>query len=413
MSVCTYYIGDTRDVLATIPDNSVDMVMTSPPFLALRSYLPADHPDKHREIGSEPTPAQFLDTLLALTADWERVLAPHGSIVVELGDTYSRASAEGTDQKGSSRYPNGRGMADLGKMTSKNGPGWPLAKSLCGIPHLYHLSLAYGRNLLTGEPSPAGQWRVRNVVAWCRPNPPVGALGDKFRPATSYLTIATKSATRYFDLDAVRTKNEHKPHTDNRGGHKREGIAGRSGQVMNPVDGNGHRIQENVAGAPPLDWWQIPTAPFRGSHYAVYPPALLERPIKSMCPQQVCTVCGEPRRRITERTAEYAAARAEVGDFKSGRDRDGGLNGTTQYVDGKHIECAENITVGFTDCGHDSYRNGIVLDPFGGSGTTGMVATGLGRDAVLIDLDERNADLAYDRIGMFLTVNDTRQKAAQ
>ena len=75
---------------------------------------------------------------------------------------------------------------------------WPLPKSLCGIPHLYHLSLAYGRNLLTGEPSPAGQWRVRNVVAWCRPNPPVGALGDKWRPATSYLTIACVSGSRYF-----------------------------------------------------------------------------------------------------------------------------------------------------------------------------------------------------------------------
>ncbi len=45
------------------------------------------------------------------------------------------------------------------------GRGWPRAKSLCGIPHLYHLSLAYGRNLLTGEPSPAGDWLVRNVVA--------------------------------------------------------------------------------------------------------------------------------------------------------------------------------------------------------------------------------------------------------
>ena len=60
----------------------------------------------------------------------------------------------------------------------------------------------------------------------------------------------------------------------------------------------------------------------------------------------------------------------------------------------------------------DHYRNGVVLDPFGGSGTTGMVATGLGRDAILIDLDERNADLARDRIGMFLTVTDTREAAS-
>ena len=210
----TYIIGDVRDCLAAIPDGSIDLVMTSPPFLALRSYLPADHPDKHREIGSEPDPATFIDTLLLLTAEWGRVLAPHGSICVELGDTYSGSGGAGGDynpdglrdgQNGSTgsasrgrvgrvgkdRHPDGfSGRSSHG---APGGSGWPLPKSLCGIPHLYHLSLAYGRNLLTGEESPAGRWRVRNVVAWCRPNPPVGALGDKFRPATSYLTIATRA----------------------------------------------------------------------------------------------------------------------------------------------------------------------------------------------------------------------------
>ncbi len=68
-----YIVGDTRDVTATIPDDSVDLVCTSPPFLALRSYLAADHPDKHREIGSEANPAAFLDVLLELTAEWSRV----------------------------------------------------------------------------------------------------------------------------------------------------------------------------------------------------------------------------------------------------------------------------------------------------------------------------------------------------
>ena len=60
-------IGDVHEVLATLPDNSVDLVMTSPPFLALRSYLPADHPDKAKEIGSEPDPGAFIDALLDVT----------------------------------------------------------------------------------------------------------------------------------------------------------------------------------------------------------------------------------------------------------------------------------------------------------------------------------------------------------
>ena len=84
-----YLIGDTREQVATIPDGSVSLVACSPPFIALRSYLPADHPDKNKEIGSEPAPATFLDTLLELTAEWRRVLAPWGSVAIELGDTYS------------------------------------------------------------------------------------------------------------------------------------------------------------------------------------------------------------------------------------------------------------------------------------------------------------------------------------
>ena len=56
-----FIVADVYDGLATIPDGSVDLVVTSPPFLALRSYLPADHPDKGKEIGSEATPAEFID----------------------------------------------------------------------------------------------------------------------------------------------------------------------------------------------------------------------------------------------------------------------------------------------------------------------------------------------------------------
>jgi site-specific DNA-methyltransferase (cytosine-N4-specific) len=205
-----YLIGDVRDVLAGIPDNSVDLLVTSPPFLALRSYLPADHPDKHREIGSEPDPATFLDTLLALTADWSRVLAPHGSICVELGDTYSGSGGAGGDYN-----PDGlrEGQGKFDGSARREG-GWPLSKSMCIIPHLYTASLAYGRNLLTGQPSPAGQWRIRNVICWARPNPPVGALGDKFRPATSYITVACRGTKRWFDLDAVRSG------TDSDGAHR-------------------------------------------------------------------------------------------------------------------------------------------------------------------------------------------------
>src|SRR5690606_25760334 len=92
-----FIVGDVFDGLATLEDGSVDLVVTSPPFLALRSYLPADHPDKDKEIGSEATPAAFIDVMLAVTAELRRVLAPHGSICIELGDTYAGSGGAGGD----------------------------------------------------------------------------------------------------------------------------------------------------------------------------------------------------------------------------------------------------------------------------------------------------------------------------
>lgn len=402
-----YVTGDVRDCLATTPDGSIDLVLTSPPFLALRSYLPADHPDKHREIGSEPDPASFLDTLLLLTAEWRRVLAPHGSICVELGDTYSGSGGAGGDyadgglrdgqakfkQVGSREHRSereGTGADGGGRVVPvTGGPGYPLAKSLCMVPELYRVALAYGVNPLTGAESPAGRWRCRNVVRWHRPNPPVGALGDKFRPSTSDMVVACVSPKRYFDLDAVRTEAD--PANKRTSAINRTGIGGRSDQVCNPIGDDGQRIISNPAGAPPLDTWVIPTAPYAGSHYATFPPALVERPVKSMVPLKVCRTCGEPSRRITSEP-EYAMPRIATGR-------------PNESLGGGHRSDRPNsssTTIGWTDCGHgDDWRPGVVLDPFAGSGTTLMVATGHGRDAIGFDLDERNVYLAQQRVGLF------------
>src|SRR5690606_38053034 len=310
MTTARYLVGDVFERMAELEDGSVDLIMTSPPFLALRSYLPDDHPGKAKEIGSESTPAEFIDTLLRLTAEWGRLLAPHGSICVELGDTYSGSGGGGGDfydgglragQPGftGSDSPSRDELreANARHWREKNAQrdGWPLAKSLCGIPTLYAWSLAYGRNLLTGEPSPAGKWRIRNLVAWVRPNPPVGALGDKFRPATSFLTIATRARDRYFDLDAVRTPSED---TRPRNTNGPKALGHDDPAHMRKYDTR----TTNPAGAPPLDWWHIPPGGYEGAHYAVYPEALCVRPIEAMCPHRVCTTCGEPSRRIAETT---------------------------------------------------------------------------------------------------------------
>lgn len=602
-----YRIGDVFDRMREIPDGSIDLIVTSPPFLALRSYLPADHPDKAKEIGSEPTPAEFLDTLYALSAEWGRVLAPHGSICVELGDTFSGSGGAGGDygaegMRGGQAKFKGSALADRkNKVLNANGqriqqgPGWPLAKSLTGIPTLYPWGLAYGRNLLTGQPHDAGQWRIRNLIVWARPNPPVGALGDKFRPATSYVTVACKGQRRYFDLDAVRTTPTQDPSTYTGNGYTKGNPSG---------EGESNVMVGNPAGAPPLDWhaddhpedgdwlWKLSTQPYSGkvptekwvpidrseaeaagvhaddirrtaspdcprhgglpgqvpkalrderaaakssrngrngdhpaqaqldgfdttdqphdvatdpptlapvgaraatphstasrrtdharstnppgtpsarttprtddtsaspessapghdtdesstspagsagshdtqtsrdtagtqapepipctcsfqrrtteytSHYATFPLTLPKRLIKAMCPLRVCTVCGKPSERIAETTNAIGEAVGRKSWRNDPENIGAGHTGTiTRSI--SSAPTAERITTGWTDCGHDAWRTGIVLDPFAGSGTTLEAAQAVGRHAIGIDLDERNADLARERVGMFMEI---------
>jgi len=389
--VVLYIVGDALAEIAKLPATSVDLVLTSPPFLALRSYLPADHPDKALEGGSQGTPGEYIDWLIDVVEACDRVLAPHGSLVFELGDTYSGSGGAGGDydkdgwrdgqptwagsanRVGFNSDPNGfTGRRGHG---AGGGVGWPLSKSLSLIPELFRFSLVYGFNPLTGRQTE--RWRLRNVIRWVRPNPPVGALGDKFRPATSELMVFCKSAKRYFDLDATRE-------TASLNTHERSA----ADRYANP------------AGSPPLDWWEIPPGGYSGAHYAVWPPELLIRPIKAMCPERVCRICGEPSRRIVA-SPEYLdddGVPAPLDALWSA----GRTLGDDGWTPKRGHMTRSAPTVGWTDCGHGDWRPGMVLDPFVGSGTTLMVAHGHGRDSIGIDLDERNVELARGRLGMFL-----------
>ena len=413
VSTIDYRIGDTRDVTATIPTGSVSLIATSPPFLALRSYLPADHPDKHAEIGSEPDPATFIDTLLGLTAEWGRVLAPWGSIAIELGDTYSGSGGAGGDYAagglrdgqevftGSALRNAGADIKNPGN-TSKGTPAggaWPMAKSLALIPQLYAIALAYGRNPLTGAESPAGRWRVRNVIVWQRPNPAVGALGDKFRPSTSYIVVATRSDKRWFDLTAVRT-----PYV------QPNQVRGALHQFKNPDDGTSQKATlgeyraADGAGAPPLDcwfdeWdgshdtWTITTQPSKLAHYAMWPAKLAERLVLSMCPAEVCSACGEPRRRVERSTPSVDGIVGKIVGFSNGLNA---THGNYEQVGGTFA--TRKTTLGWTDCGCGApWTAGTVLDPFAGTGTTLAVANLHGRNAIGIDVDARNRDLLAPR----------------
>lgn len=312
-----FIVADVFDGLAQLEDGSVHSVITSPPYWRKRRYT-----DDPREIGQEPSPGEFLATLLRITDELWRIVRDDGTIWFNLGDTAAGSGGWGGDvatrNRGGGRRWVGNNGAGIGET--------PRPKSVCWIPELFGASLAYGRNLLTG--APCQQWITRPQVTWCKPSPTPGEIHDKFREATELFVWASKQPRYYFDLDAIREppKKDWGNRIINSGafrGHPREQEGqGRPDRAMNPK------------GVPPLNWWVINSASYNGAHYATFPEELIRRPVIASCPE-----------------------------------------------------------------------GGTILDPFAGSGTTGAVATGNGRNAVLIDFDPEARDLAYQRIGGFLWEN--------
>ena len=397
-----YRTGDALELMRAMPAGTADLVACSPPFLALRNYN-----DLEGQWGSEANPAAFLDNLLTLATETRRVLSPHGSLAWELGDTYS-SNGGTTDNRETSTGGNDQAP----RPARGGGDGWPLAKSLTGIPTLFAWSLAYGRNLLnpvhTFDP-----WRIRNVIVWSRNNPPVGALGDKYRPAVSYITVATVAKDRWFDLDAVRTDYSTNTHARTPKGVATAERVGKSADRDGNYDTMNEQHLGNGAGAPPLDHWHdtetldwlVNGQPSKLAHYAMWPPKLAERLVLSMCPAEVCRECNQPRRRIVEPTRAYQDAidvqKSIVGPETNGSNMSNPARlrrGATGAFAKVPVVDREMTSVGWTDCGHNNFRPGMVLDPFAGTGTTLAVAEIHGRDGVGFDLDPANPGLYPARL---------------
>jgi DNA modification methylase len=302
------YQGDCREVLPTLPDASVDCVVTSPPFWGLRDY---GHPD---QLGLEPTPEQYVANLVAVFREGRRVLKPSGTVWLNLGDSYAGSGPSGASYQSETtkRRAGGDGidgafrvskrLADRGLTYAEKKPVPPPGlkpKDLVGIPWRVAFALQ------------ADGWYLRSDIIWSKPNPMPESVTDRPTKAHEYVFLLTKSARYFFDQDAVR-ENGSGQSAGNRN-YKYAGLAG-------------HETKQGIVAVADVEWtsrnlrsvWTIATRPYPGAHFAVFPPELPERCIKAGSPE-----------------------------------------------------------------------GGVVLDPFAGSGTVGLVANRLSRRAILIDL---NAD---------------------
>lgn len=265
-----YAFGNALDLIGQLPDESVDLVVTDPPYLQVREYLDEDDPAKAYELGMETTPFEFVERMLEVTdALWPK-LKSAGSIAVLLGDTRAGSGGAGGDYREGKKKGARRKFAGSAKAKRLSGVphAWPRDKSEAMIPEAFRLGLAYGFNPLGGAASwdalgavgaaviqSRPRWIVRNTVTVCKTSPPPGRQGDKFHPATADFVVAAKSPQRYWDEDMPNPS------------------------IVEPVLAKGDEAEPGY----PKDWWVYDN---RGSagHPAGWPREIVVPMVKAMSP---------------------------------------------------------------------------------------------------------------------------------
>ena len=298
-------IGDVRQQLAQIESGTVQTCVTSPPYWGLRDY------GNDGQIGLEESPEAFVQNLVKVFQEVKRVLKDDGTLWLNLGDSYS----------GSGKGPAG----NLGKthdernMETKHSaivPAGLKSKDLVGIPWRVAFALQ------------ADGWYLRQDIIWAKPNVMPESVRDRCTKSHEYIFLLTKSPKYYYDHVAIKEPVAASSLKRAESGWKSDRPSAKVGKEGIDIEVMGKRFV-NPEGRNKRDVWFIPTASFKGAHFAVMPEALVEP----------CVLAG-----------------SKEGD--------------------------------------------IVLDPFTGSGTVGVVALKHGRNFLGVELNPEYAEIAYKRIGI-------------
>ena len=346
-----------------LADASVDLVVTSPPYFGLRSYQ--DGGEHYAgQLGSEPTPAEFVDALIAATREAVRVLKPTGSLWVNLGDKYASDSKWG----GESGAKNGAGISAHRERRSTG----VRDKSLIGVPWRYALRCIDDLGLI-----------LRAEVIWSKPNGLPESVTDRVRRSHETWFHLTPNPRYFSAVDEIR--EEHAA-PDRAPGANAMG----SRNVSLPRTGVGVWQGPNPLGKVPGSVWSIPTQPLAVpaslgvKHFAAFPMELPRRIIRGWSPSGICTACGEGRRPAVDRSTQ-----PDRPGRVQGRSVDALLGGHGEDGRAGSRRSAVVAVIGETcACPEPSAptRPAIVLDPFGGTGTTALVAHALGRHGISVDM---------------------------
>lgn len=307
--------GDCVARMHELPDKSINCCVTSPPYWGLRDY------GVDGQIGLEANLTEFVAKLVEVFGEVRRVLRDDGTLWLNLGDSYNAYNGNAGPGSGFSHGA----ACDTERPTLASGHGLRTKtlkpKDLCGIPWRVAFALQ------------ADGWWLRSDIIWHKPNPMPESVTDRPTKAHEYLFLFAKSARYYYDAAAIAsplaagTRTTYSSTRKSKGTDALGKVAADNWSRDVPVRAPRLRADGSEYGANARTVWSIVTKPYKGAHFATFPPRLIEPCILAGCP-----------------------------------------------------------------------KDGVVLDPFGGAGTTGLVADRLGRDAILIELNPEYIEMARKRI---------------
>ena len=358
------------------------------------------------QIGLEPTVSEYVAKMVQVFREVRRVLRDDGTCWLNLGDSYN--SSPSNQQSGSAHRPyhDNNGTERINRKVDGLKP-----KDLIGIPWRVAFALQ------------ADGWYLRSDIIWHKPNPMPESVTDRPTKSHEYLFLLSKSERYYYDSEAIKEPSitddmrrpygsegawqmdgrpvEHRPNGQLRGkagknafrgqGAERDGATGpanRDGRDMQDVGVGTTRNKRSV--------WTVATKPYKEAHFATYPVELIQPCIMAgTSGQGCCPTCGAPWERVVERTA----MEMKPGPSREARTENGRLR--TQ-VNGTMVQPPTSTTLGWRpscSCPQHDPVLCTVLDPFNGSGTTGVAAIGLGRQYIGIELNPEYIKLAEQRLG--------------
>lgn len=370
----TLYQADVLDALRELPAESVQCVVTSPPYYGLRDY------GVEGQIGLEATPEEYVGNLVEVFREVRRVLRPDGVLWLNLGDSYNGSGGAGGDynkgglKEGQPRYP-GRRISGL------------KPKDLIGIP--WRVAFALQKD----------GWWLRSDIIWAKPNPMPESVTDRPTRAHEYVFLLAKSERYFYDANAIREPLAESTVNREEKGYKHAFASQFKGSPHDKrhVDGKVLTKISSSAGSNKRSVWWIATEPFPESHFAVFPEELPRLCILAGTSPMACPKCGAPWKRIVGREKNPnrdVEHERRINAERTGR-RDGKVPGPSGQLD-------RTYTIGFapacTCVGNDGSGKCVVLDPFAGSGTTLLVAQRLGRNSIGIELNPDYCEIAKRRI---------------